>query len=238
MSWLSYIVVVVKRSASHGQRAATPLPISVMLNQSKKHLLGNPAALVPPAWRHQHTQRSEDSGSRILITKLPPDVAEPEIEVLNISSCKPATSTFLSGALQKDSWSAQGLLYCIQLSRSLKGYGCRLVPPLSGRGNSPTEIQWYLTHPSSLVFTYSLSLLQVKSSTVVRTLAFWFSTISFTSFVHVYAGRPIKIEIVVDGFPPIQPSPPPATQSLLDRIGATRPTTAPPKPIPNGTPSQ
>jgi RNA recognition motif. (a.k.a. RRM, RBD, or RNP domain) len=53
---------------------------AMLKDSSKRQLVGNPAAIVPPAWR-QNQQRTEDPGSKIIISKLPVDVGEAEIEV-------------------------------------------------------------------------------------------------------------------------------------------------------------
>ncbi|KAG9313555.1 hypothetical protein JVU11DRAFT_5882 [Chiua virens] len=46
-------------------------------HNSKRHLLGNQAGQVPPAWREQ---KQKDQGSKILLSRLPPDVGEVEVE--------------------------------------------------------------------------------------------------------------------------------------------------------------
>lgn len=46
-------------------------------HSSKRHLLGNQAGQVPPAWRDQ---KQKEQGSKILLSRLPPDVGELEIE--------------------------------------------------------------------------------------------------------------------------------------------------------------
>ena len=46
-------------------------------HSSKRHLLGNQAGHVPPAWRDQ---KQKDQGSKILLSRLPPDVGELEVE--------------------------------------------------------------------------------------------------------------------------------------------------------------
>ncbi|KAG8216746.1 hypothetical protein J3R82DRAFT_6961 [Butyriboletus roseoflavus] len=43
----------------------------------KRHILGNQAGQVPPAWRDQ---KQKDQGSKILLSHLPPDVGELEVE--------------------------------------------------------------------------------------------------------------------------------------------------------------
>lgn len=46
-------------------------------HSSKRQLLGNQAGQVPPAWRDQ---KHKDQGSKILLSRLPPDVGELEVE--------------------------------------------------------------------------------------------------------------------------------------------------------------
>lgn len=46
-------------------------------HSSKRQLLGNQAGRVPPAWRDQ---RQTELGSKILLSRLPPDVGELEVE--------------------------------------------------------------------------------------------------------------------------------------------------------------
>ncbi|KAH0835905.1 hypothetical protein J3R83DRAFT_9800 [Lanmaoa asiatica] len=46
-------------------------------HNSKRQLLGNQAGQVPPAWRDQ---KQKDQGSKILLSRLPPDVGELEVE--------------------------------------------------------------------------------------------------------------------------------------------------------------
>ena len=58
---------------------------------SKRHLLGNRAGHAPPAWRNQGVAvpspagnangKGKDAGSKILLSKLPFDVGDKEVEV-------------------------------------------------------------------------------------------------------------------------------------------------------------
>ncbi|KAI9567532.1 hypothetical protein HD554DRAFT_2107846 [Boletus coccyginus] len=58
----------------------------------KRHLLGNQAGQVPPAWRDQ---KQKDHGSKILLSRLPPDVGELEVEDLFRKTVGPLREAFL-----------------------------------------------------------------------------------------------------------------------------------------------
>jgi THO complex subunit 4 len=49
-------------------------------HDAKRNLLGNKAGNVPPAWRDSKDKQKEQ-GSKILLSRLPPDVGEPDVEV-------------------------------------------------------------------------------------------------------------------------------------------------------------
>jgi THO complex subunit 4 len=59
---------------------------------AKRQLLGNQAGQVPPAWRDQ---RPKDPGSKILLSRLPPDVGELEVEELFRKTVGPLGEVFL-----------------------------------------------------------------------------------------------------------------------------------------------
>ncbi|KAF8843931.1 hypothetical protein BDN67DRAFT_923363 [Paxillus ammoniavirescens] len=58
----------------------------------KSHLLGNKAGQVPPAWRDQ---KPKEQGSKILLSRLPPDVGEVEVEELFRKTVGPLREAFL-----------------------------------------------------------------------------------------------------------------------------------------------
>ncbi|KAF9219518.1 hypothetical protein BS17DRAFT_740665 [Gyrodon lividus] len=58
----------------------------------KRHLLGNKAGQVPPAWRDQ---KPKEQGSKILLSRLPPDVGEVEVEELFRKTVGPLREAFL-----------------------------------------------------------------------------------------------------------------------------------------------
>jgi THO complex subunit 4 len=76
-------------------------------SRSKRQLIGNPAAQVHPAWKlanypsNSFVQQSKDKhkaeevGSKILLSRLPADVGENEIEVRNIRSYSPFAYLFV-----------------------------------------------------------------------------------------------------------------------------------------------
>ncbi|KAF9239883.1 hypothetical protein BU15DRAFT_87883 [Melanogaster broomeanus] len=63
-------------------------------HNAKSQLLGNQAGQVPPAWRDQKPNIKEQ-GSKILLSRLPPDVGEVEVEELFRKTVGPLTEAFL-----------------------------------------------------------------------------------------------------------------------------------------------
>lgn len=75
------------------QTPSKPARIHTYHNQ-KRNLLGPRAAQVPPAWRDQNPK---DQGSKILLSRLPPDVGETEVEV--------RTGAAMHNTIYKVAWS-------------------------------------------------------------------------------------------------------------------------------------
>ncbi|KAL4071428.1 hypothetical protein V8B97DRAFT_2007441 [Scleroderma yunnanense] len=73
------------------QTQPKPARIHAYHNQ-KRNLLGPRAAQVPPAWRDQKTK---EQGSKILLSRLPPDVGETEVEELFRKTVGPLREVFL-----------------------------------------------------------------------------------------------------------------------------------------------
>ncbi|KIM60645.1 hypothetical protein SCLCIDRAFT_1216708 [Scleroderma citrinum Foug A] len=73
------------------QTPSKPARIHTYHNQ-KRNLLGPRAAQVPPAWRDQNPK---DQGSKILLSRLPPDVGETEVEELFRKTVGPLKEVFL-----------------------------------------------------------------------------------------------------------------------------------------------
>ncbi|OAX42449.1 hypothetical protein K503DRAFT_766807 [Rhizopogon vinicolor AM-OR11-026] len=61
---------------------------------AKRNLLGNKAGNVPPAWRDS-TDKQKERGSKILLSRLPPDVGEPDVEELFRRTVGPLKECFL-----------------------------------------------------------------------------------------------------------------------------------------------
>ncbi|KAI6043913.1 hypothetical protein EDC04DRAFT_2646117 [Pisolithus marmoratus] len=62
-------------------------------HSQKRSLLGSPAGQVPPAWRDQ--KPDVEPGSKILLSRLPPDVSETEVEELFRKTVGPLREVFL-----------------------------------------------------------------------------------------------------------------------------------------------
>ncbi|EMD35439.1 hypothetical protein CERSUDRAFT_116201 [Gelatoporia subvermispora B] len=70
---------------------------------TKRQLLGNQAGQAPPAWRVNQTAQAKkavgssavDSGSKILLSRLPLDVSEDEVQVLFAKTVGPVKDVFL-----------------------------------------------------------------------------------------------------------------------------------------------
>ncbi|KIJ59391.1 hypothetical protein HYDPIDRAFT_100831 [Hydnomerulius pinastri MD-312] len=74
----------------HGQ--SKPLARINSYHNSKRHLLGNQTGQAAPAWRDQ---KPKDQGSKILLSRLPPDVGETEVEELFKKTVGPLKEAFL-----------------------------------------------------------------------------------------------------------------------------------------------
>lgn len=94
----------------------------------KRQLLGNPAGHVPPAWRNANvpaglphnanvasgsgTKKVVEVGSKILLSNLPMDVGENEVEVSTSASEHIIPDVlrclWYEGTLQTDGWSNEG----------------------------------------------------------------------------------------------------------------------------------
>ncbi|KAH7910264.1 hypothetical protein BJ138DRAFT_130302 [Hygrophoropsis aurantiaca] len=63
-------------------------------HSTKRQLLGNQAGAIPPAWKDSKDKQKEQ-GSKILLSRLPPDVGEPEVEELFQKTVGPLKEAFL-----------------------------------------------------------------------------------------------------------------------------------------------
>lgn len=122
----------------------------------KRLLLGNQAGQVPPAWRDQ---KQKDQGSKILLSRLPPDVGELEVE----ESCVLFTSLPPSQtrALNRNSFEGQSGLSKRSFSSTTLKVAQRAWPssPFSVRGMLPSPAQSTTASTSTDVSTLSSSFL-------------------------------------------------------------------------------
>jgi RNA recognition motif-containing protein len=193
-------------------------------DSTKRQLVGNPAAIVPPAWR-QNQHRTDDPGSKIIISKLPADVGEAEIEVrvglhtLDLPSHSYQELFKKTVGPLKDSF--------IVYNSQGRSKGIAIVSFLRSCDAAIARQKYNGHFFACMHHALLISASQAKLLTVVCAS----TNSSHRHSVHGSLGRPIKIEIVVDGLPNVQASPTHTTQSLLERLGPTQPTT---KLTPNG----
>ena len=94
---------------------------------AKRQLTGTSPGQVAPAWRTTNgaaavngstsplSKKALQRGSKILLSNLPMDVAESEIEVRALTvSIPPTVPSFFAGAIQENSWPNQGAFHHIQ----------------------------------------------------------------------------------------------------------------------------
>jgi hypothetical protein len=106
---------------------------------TKRQLLGTSARQVAPAWRTSSgssgsttlngksaplSKKTLQRGSKILLTNLPMDVAETEIEVRVLDCFSPyMVPSFLLGAVQENNRPYEGHVYHLQQPRAIEGNG-------------------------------------------------------------------------------------------------------------------
>lgn len=94
---------------------------------TKRQLVGSSAGQVAPAWRTSNgasaaaaingsvsppSKKAPQRGSKILLSSLPMDVAEAEIEVGEFNHFSPYTiPSLLVGAIQENGWTYKGNVY-------------------------------------------------------------------------------------------------------------------------------
>ena len=109
------------------------------MQSAKRRLLGNQAGLVPPAWRDSKSR--EDHGSKILLSRLPPDVGEVEVEESAPLISVALTQRVSTGTLPQDRRPPQGRLSHLQLAGPLKGHGHRRLPAPHRRRRRPRKVR-------------------------------------------------------------------------------------------------
>lgn len=111
-------------------------------SSAKQQLLGSPAAKVAPAWK-PNAQGVKDKGklqeeSKILLSRLPMDVGDTEVEVRAAwrfeQNCrlKLTSGVILLGPIQEDSRPSKGGFYHLQLARTIEGDGSDYVRATRG----------------------------------------------------------------------------------------------------------
>ena len=163
----------------------------------KRNLLGNKAAQVPPAWRDQ--KQKEQQGSKILLSHLPPDVGELEVE----ESSPLFTPAIRSDACSnRNSFARPSVLSKKSFLSTIPRAAQRAWP--SSRFNAPGTLLWHVPNTTASSLTV-VSTALVACSEPPR---------------YPLSGRPIKIEVVVDStHPTAGPLYAPEQPSLLGRLG-------------------
>ena len=103
----------------------------------KRQLLGNQAGKAAPAWKtNLEKQKAADPGSKILLSRLPIDVDEAEVEV---SDCNMALFFInlipWSGFVQENRWAAEGGVSHLQFTGKVKGHGCGFLSTFGRRSS-------------------------------------------------------------------------------------------------------
>lgn len=121
------------------------IPITTMQTQvgrlntyhgAKRKLLGNNAGAAPPAWKmnQQAISKRTPPGSKILLSNLPMDVTEHEIDVSSKLTCISRCMRIVTGpctvlgSIRKDDWTHQESIPLLQPERKLEGDGTSRVP--------------------------------------------------------------------------------------------------------------
>ncbi|KAH7919047.1 hypothetical protein BV22DRAFT_1041269 [Leucogyrophana mollusca] len=79
----------------HAQQRVPPARFN-SYHSTKRQLLGNQAGAIPPAWKDaKDKQKAQEQGSKILLSRLPTDVGETEIEELFQKTVGPLKEVFL-----------------------------------------------------------------------------------------------------------------------------------------------
>jgi len=101
----------------------------------KRQILGHPAANVQPAWRAsistatQEQKVLDDRGSKILLSRLPVDVGESEVQVRKITRASNAEKILnvRLGTFQEDGGTVEKRVFSLRFSRQANWYGSRFI---------------------------------------------------------------------------------------------------------------
>lgn len=177
-------------------------------HSSKRQLLGNQAGHIPPAWRDQ---KQKDNGSKILLSRLPPDVGELEIEECPSPRLRIA---------HPDAYSQQ------ELFRKTVGplKEVFLIYNSQGRSKGMAVVAFQRSGDAAVARAkYDGKFVDGRKHPLV---------VPVQPSHTLLPGRPIKIEIVVDSTHQAVSPPPAQTQpSLLGRLGVVA-VAIPPSSIP------
>lgn len=125
---------------------------------TKRQLIGTSAGQVAPAWRTSNgtdgtaaingkiaplSKKALQWGSKILLSNLPMDVAEAEVEVGIFSCFLPyIIPSLLVGAVQENGRSRKGHVYHLQQPRAIEGNGYSYFSPSNRCWCGTVKVRW------------------------------------------------------------------------------------------------